>query len=158
MEGVSALVKEVRTQGSIMGVTMDLEKEKIGVQEKEKSEIGGEKKRELKFSRVVISLETKGILEWLMDTVNHGFAGGEVGISDVADWLITKSKKGFSREELKEIRAAHTDERKILETILAGSAKAEDLPESLRKVIREINGICAKRAPKEILSRDDSPH
>jgi hypothetical protein len=116
---------------------MDLENEKNG------SEV--EKKREQKFSRVVISLDSKSVLERLALSVNREFVGGEVNASHIADWLIGKARKGFSKEELKEIRAAHTDERKILELILAGSAKADDLPEPLRKVIREMKGLAPKR-------------
>lgn len=104
-----------------------------------------EKSKEKKFSRVVISMEARDTLERLVSDVNHGFIGGEVTVSDVANWLIEGARKGFSRDELKEIRTAHTDERKILEMILAGSAKADDLPEALRKVIRELNGLAPRK-------------
>ncbi len=124
---------------------MDLENEKTGNVEKEKfgPEVG--KTREQKFSRVVISLESKSVLESLALSVNRGFVGGEVSTSDVANWLIGKARKGFSKEELGAIRAAHTDERKMLEMILEGSAKADDLPEALRKVIRELGGLAPKK-------------
>lgn len=124
---------------------MDLEKEKIEKLKEENQILEVEKKKEQKFSRVIVSVAVRDRLQALANVVNYGFMGGEVGPTEIVEWMVGKTKKGFSAQELQDIRMAYTDEKQILEMILAGAAKASDLPEALRKAIREVSGLGPKR-------------
>jgi len=135
LRGVSGLAKELKTQGFVRGEFMELEKEEMNILGMEKEKLEEEKVKDQKFSRVMVSLHTKTILERLAHSVNCGFHGGNVGPKEIVEWLVEKSKAGFSKQEIKDIRAAYTDEKLILETILAGAAKA----------IREYSGLPPKK-------------
>ena len=124
---------------------MELEKEEMNILGMVKEKLEDEKVKDQKFSRVMVSLHIKNILARLAHSVNCGFHGGNVGPKEIVEWLVDKSKSGFSKQEIKDIRAAYTDEKLILEMIMAGAAKASDLPEPLRKAIREYSGLPPKK-------------
>lgn len=101
--------------------------------------------------RVVISSEVNGALENLVKRVNDGFDGGEIAKSDVANFMIVNSWKSFSDSDVKTLRALHFDEKKMLRSILKQSGNEGDLPEHIKKALREHYGLpenSKKRASK----------
>ena len=60
---VSGLAKELKTQGFVWGEFMELEKEEMNILGMEKEKLEEEKVKDQKFSRVMVSLHTKTILE-----------------------------------------------------------------------------------------------
>jgi hypothetical protein len=145
LRGVSGLAKELKTQGSERGKKMELDYNQMGNLKSEEETLETDKTKEQKFSRVMVSMETKSALEHLARSVNYGFRGGHIGPKEVVEWLVERSMAGFSKQEINDIRAAYTFEKLILEQILDKAAKADDQPGALRKVIREVSVLGPKR-------------
>lgn len=95
--------------------------------------------------RVVISKEINESLESLVKKINNGFDGGEITKSDVANFLILGSAKSFSDAEIKILRGLHFDEKKMLRSILRQTGDEGDLPEHLKKALREHYGLAESR-------------
>lgn len=76
---------------------MEIEKEEMNILGMEKEKLEEKKVKDQKFSRVIVSLHTKTILERLAHSVNCGFQGGNVGPKEIVEWLVEKSKAGFSK-------------------------------------------------------------
>jgi hypothetical protein len=91
--------------------------------------------------RVVISSEVNGALENLVKRANDGFDGGEIAKSDIANFVLLNSWKSFSDADVKNLRALHFDEKKILRSILKQSGDEGELPEHLKKALREHYGL-----------------
>lgn len=106
--------------------------------------------------RVVISKEANEALEELTRKTNNGFLGGEVTKSDVANLIFLNSLKSFSENDVKTLRNLHFDEHKMLKALLRGANKESDLPDEIRKALREHYGLNEQskrrshRAPLEI--------
>ena len=94
--------------------------------------------------RVVISREVNEILEKLVIRANDGFYGGDITKSDVANLLLLNSTKSFSDVDIKILRTLHFDEKKMLRAILRQSGDEGDLPEHLKKALREHYGFDSK--------------
>ena len=101
--------------------------------------------------RVVISSEVNGALENLVKRANDGFEGGEIAKSDVANFVLLNSWKSFSETDVKSLRALNFDEKKMLKSILKQSGNEGELPEHLKKALREHYGLpenSKKRVPR----------
>ena len=99
----------------------------------------------------MINSEVNTVLETLVKRSNEGFDGGEVTKSDVASLLLLSSAKSFSDSEIKTLRATHFDEKKMLRTLLKQSSDDVDLPDHIKKALREHYGMTEypkKRAVK----------
>lgn len=88
--------------------------------------------------RVVISKESNEALESVLSRCTDGFDAGTLTKSDVANYILQNVNKFFQDSDVKNLRAMHFDEKKVLGTILRTEA---DLPEELRKAIRAHYGI-----------------
>ncbi len=88
--------------------------------------------------RVVISKESNDSLEVVLGRCSEGFDSGTITKSDVANFVFQNLEKFFSESDIKTLRAAHFDEKKVLGAILRND---DDLPEDLRKAIRSHFGI-----------------
>lgn len=91
--------------------------------------------------RVVISKESNDSLEIALSRCSDGFDSGTITKSDVANYVFQNLAKFFSDSDVKALRAAHFDEKKVLGSILRND---DDLPEELRKAIRAHYGIAEK--------------
>lgn len=91
--------------------------------------------------RVVISKESNDSLEAVLSRCSEGFDSGSITKSDVANYVFQNLTKFFSDSDVKTLRAAHFDEKKVLGSILRND---DDLPEDLRKAIRAHYGISEK--------------
>ena len=101
--------------------------------------------------RVVINKDASNILEKMLARVTEGFEAGSVSKSDLANWLIANSQESFGDAEVKTIRQLHFDERKILASMLKESKDENNIPENLKRAIREHFGLAEtkKRASKD---------
>lgn len=88
--------------------------------------------------RVVISKESNEALESAVSRCADGFDSGAITKSDIANYIFQNMGKFFSETDVKNIRAAHFDEKKVLGSILRTDT---DLPEELKKAIRAHYGI-----------------
>ncbi|MBY0316111.1 MAG: hypothetical protein K2Q26_11360 [Bdellovibrionales bacterium] len=110
---------------------------------KSKSEHGGSDGYAM--YRVVICDEANKALEDIVTKVNVGFDSGAITKSDVANFVFQNLVKHFSDADSKALRSLHFDDKKVLSTILKSE---EDLPEDLKKAIRQHFGV-AEKAPKK---------
>lgn len=88
--------------------------------------------------RVVISKESNEALESALGRCNGDFDSGAITKSDIANYIFQNMSKVFSETDVKNLRAVHFDEKKVLGSILRTNT---DLPEELRKAIRAHYGI-----------------
>lgn len=95
--------------------------------------------------RVVISKESNEALESVVSRCAEGFDAGEFTKSDIANYIFQNVSKFFSEADVKNLRVAHFDEKKMLGSILRTDA---DLPEDLRKAIRAHYGVDDKEKKK----------
>jgi hypothetical protein len=91
--------------------------------------------------RVVIHRESSECLEKMLALVTDGFEAGDITKSDIANWLLTNALQTFGETEIRAIRQLHFDERKILAALLKDSKNDNNLPENLKKAIREHFGL-----------------
>ena len=101
--------------------------------------------------RVVISKESNEALESAVSRCAEGFDAGEFTKSDIANYIFQNVSKFFSETDVKNLRAAHFDEKKMLGSILRTDA---DLPEELRKAIRAHYGVDDKEKKKSSKKTD----
>lgn len=104
--------------------------------------------------RVVISKESNEALESALSRCADGFDAGEFTKSDIANYVFQNLSKFFSEADVKNLRAAHFDEKKMLGSILRTDA---DLPEDLRKAIRAHYGVDDKEKKKSSKKTDPLP-
>ncbi|MEN0057571.1 MAG: hypothetical protein AAGB31_01955 [Bdellovibrio sp.] len=69
--------------------------------------------------RVVISKESNERLESAVSRCAEGFDAGEFTKSDIANYIFQNLGKFFSESDVKALRAAHFDEKKMLGSILS---------------------------------------
>lgn len=122
---------------------MNNKDKKEEIQNTEDKDQNPKKKKSLEEDqfRVVISRDVNEILEKLVTRANDGFDGGDIAKSDVANLLLLNSAKSFSDSDIKTLRALHFDEKKMLRAILRQSGDEGDLPEHLKKALREHYGL-----------------
>lgn len=104
--------------------------------------------------RVVISKESNEALESAVSRCAEGFDAGEFTKSDIANYIFQNVSKFFSEADVKNLRAAHFDEKRMLGSILRTDA---DLPEELRKAIRAHYGVDDKEKKKSSKKTDSLP-
>lgn len=104
--------------------------------------------------RVVISKESNEALESAVSRCAEGFDAGTFTKSDIANYIFQNVSKFFSDADVKNLRAAHFDEKKMLGSILRTDA---DLPEELRKAIRAHYGVDEKEKKKSSKKTDSLP-
>lgn len=88
--------------------------------------------------RIVIEKEANDCLERIVAKANQGFENGAVNRSGIANYVFQNLAKLLSDADLKAIRALYFDDKRVLGTILKSD---EDLPEELRRALREYYGI-----------------
>ena len=124
----------------------------------EKSKIKNEEKTEAKSEkeiqeqvRVVINKEASDALESMLTKVTDGFEAGTITKSDLANWLIMITKESFGDSEVRTLRQLYFDERKILAALLRDSKDQNNIPESLKRAIRDHYGLSdhGKRRPQK---------
>ncbi len=104
--------------------------------------------------RVVISGDANCALEEMLKRVTDGFEAGAVTKSDVANYVFQNLQKFLSESDIKNLRATHFDEKRVLGSLL----KAEDdLPDDLKKAIRAHYGIIEKDKKKSAKNAFDLP-
>lgn len=105
-------------------------------------------KNEEEQYRLIINKEMNDLLESLVRCTNDGFDGGEVSKSEVASLLIQNAAKDFGESEIRSLRSRYFDEKKILRAILRKSGDDGELPENLKKAIREQFGLAESSKKK----------
>jgi hypothetical protein len=101
--------------------------------------------------RVVINAEANEALDSILSRANGGFDGGEITRSDAANWIFVGAAKSFSESDIKTLRNLHFDERKLLHAILRKSGEVGEIPEEIKKALRDhfgLNEQSKKRASK----------
>ena len=114
-----------------------------------------QKNNEEEQYRLIINKETNDLLESLVGRTNDGFVGGEVSKSDVASLLIQNAAKDFDESDIRSLRSRYFDEKKILRAILRKSGDDGELPEILKKVIREQFGLSEGSKKKTAKNSND---
>ena len=102
--------------------------------------------------RVVITDEANKALEEIVAKVGVGFDAGTITKSDVANFVFQNITKYFSDADTKALRSLHFDDKKVLSTILKSDS---DLPEELKKAIRQHYGVSEKEKKKPAKSLPD---
>jgi len=98
--------------------------------------------------RVVISKESNDVLEKFVERTNDGFDGGEVNKSDIANAIFLGAAKTFSEADIRSLRNLHFNERKMLRAILRKSEDAGELPEEIKRALREHYGLSESKERK----------
>lgn len=94
--------------------------------------------------RVVIDHDPNLILERVVDKLNEGFEGGVITKSDLANFVFKNLERYISDSDMKEMRSLHFDDRRMLASLLKNADDPTELPEEIRKVLREFYGISEK--------------
>ncbi len=97
--------------------------------------------KESEVFRVVISKDSNEALESALDRCTEGFDSGNITKSDLANYIFQNLHRFFVEADVKNLRATHFDEKKVLGSILKTET---DLPEELKKAIRSHFGITEK--------------
>ncbi len=97
--------------------------------------------------RVVISKASSEALESVLHRCVEGFDSGSITKSDVANYIFQNVSKFFSENDIRNLRAAHFDEKKVLGSILRAE---EDLPEDVIKALRAHYGVVDKDKKKSV--------
>src|SRR5690606_33389331 len=101
--------------------------------------------------------ESNEALESALSRCTNGFDSGTITKSDVANYIFQNVSKLFQESDVKNLRAAHFDEKKMLGSILRTN---NDHPKELRKAIRAHYGVDDKeknRASKKTDSLASPP-
>ncbi|MDY0040540.1 MAG: hypothetical protein RBS57_09535 [Desulforhabdus sp.] len=112
-----------------------------------------EKSEDQEQHRVVISKDGNMALEEAVARCTSDFKLGAISKSDIANYIFLNLTKVFSDSDVKALRAAHFDEKKVLGSILRND---DDLPEELRKAIRAHYGIGEREKKRTAKQSDDS--
>ncbi len=102
--------------------------------------------------RIVITKEANECLEVVAAKVNKGFEAGTVNRSDVAIYVFQNLSKLLTESDIKAMRSLHFDEKKVLGSILKSD---EDLPEEIRRVLREHYGVNDKEKKRSVRSAQE---
>lgn len=76
-------------------------------------------------------------LEEMLEKVNEDFDTGSVSKSDLAMYVFLNLRKFITNEDIKILRMKHFDDRKVLNDLLKISETKNELPEEVRKFLRE---------------------
>ena len=104
--------------------------------------------------RVVITKEANASLEAVVKKVNTGFEAGAVSRTDIAVYVFLNLPKILSDADIKIIRSQHFDEKKVLGSLLKTS---DELPEDLRRALREHYGVLDKEKRRTLRVATCSP-
>lgn len=107
--------------------------------------------------RVVISVEANGIVEKMVGIVNDGFSAGLITKSDVANYVFVNLEKYLNDSDFKNLRSIHFDDKKVLASILKNVDGENDLPEEIKKALREHYGITEKDKKRSLKQSQISP-
>jgi hypothetical protein len=91
--------------------------------------------------RVVIQKDASLVLDELAKKANEGFDAGLITKSDVANYIFTNLAPRLTESDFRSLRSLHFDERKVLSGLLRKSEGTAELPEELKRAIREHCGI-----------------
>lgn len=94
--------------------------------------------------RVVIDHDPNMYLERVLDKLNEGFEGGVITKSDLAIYVFRNLERYISDSDMKEMRSLHFDDRRMLASLLKNADDPTELPDEIRKVLREFYGISEK--------------
>jgi hypothetical protein len=83
--------------------------------------------------------------------VIDGLEAVSITKSDIANWLISKAQQAFHQSDIKALRDLHFDDRKLLASILKDTKDENNLPEPLKRAIREHFGLSASVNSLKIL-------
>jgi hypothetical protein len=108
----------------------------IEIQESRKS-----KNSDVDQYRVVISKETNDALEEMVKRASEGFDGGEIAKSDVVNLVVVNYVKSFSESDIKALRNLHFNERRMLKALLRKGGGEGELPEEIKRAVREYCGM-----------------
>ncbi|MDZ4661261.1 MAG: hypothetical protein SGJ18_06530 [Pseudomonadota bacterium] len=113
----------------------------LGKEKKIERKIKGSKENERMKQeqfRVVLDKEANTSLEDYMATVNTGFIGGKANKSEVANYILARIKTLLSESDIKAIRNNCFDDKEALASL---SKSEQDLPDIVKKAIREAYGL-----------------
>ncbi len=116
-----------------------LEKKEKGKEEKTKKE--GSKTGDSTQYRVVIGVEANTELERYLGKASEGKEPVDITKSDLANYVFCNLSRFLSESDLKSIRCQHFDERRVLQSLLKQASDGTELPEELRKAIRDHYGL-----------------
>jgi|GEM_PF-1461229 len=90
--------------------------------------------------RLTISRVAEQALISMLDRVNDGFNVGKVNRNNLATWSLIRFSEIISHENIKEIRAAHTDEFAALDMVLRRAKETGKLPPELSAYLHKQMG------------------
>lgn len=118
-------------------------------------EVVKEKENKKEQYRIVIDKESNQKLEEMVEKVNEDFDTGMVSKSDLAMYVFLNLNKLITSEDIKMLRMKHFDDSKVLIDLLKISESKNELPEEVRKFLREHAGVLnkdKKQSPKRAMS------
>jgi len=111
----------------------------------------GEKERKSKKSRirmmsnrVVINKEANRVLEDFIKKVSMDDESMQVTKSDVANYVFVRLNNLINETDIKNLKTLKFDEKKVLQKLLRGVQDSSELPEEIKKVLRDYCGISDK--------------
>ena len=87
--------------------------------------------------RLVLGREAIESLDEVVNFVNEGFHAGKVARASLAGFLFRNARRYLSKNDLSKLREECFDERLALDRLLKESEKSGELPEALRKMLRD---------------------
>lgn len=99
-------------------------------------------------NRVVINKDANLCLEKIVKKANKGFDAGIITKSDLANFVFQNLENFISESDYKKIRSLHFDDKKVLNDLLRKTEVASDLPEEIKRVLREHYGLFEKDKKK----------
>lgn len=105
--------------------------------------------------RVVINKESKFVLDELVLKANEGFEGGEISKSDIVNLLIFNHGNSFPDSEIKYLRNLHFDEKKVLKALLKKAGEEGELPNEIKRVLREHLGLTETLKKRNLKNQTD---
>jgi hypothetical protein len=105
--------------------------------------------------RVVINKDANSFLDEFTRKVGDGFEAGTITKSDIANYVFKNLERYLSESDIKAMRALHFDERKVLSSILKRASEQNEIPEEIKKAIREHYGVYDKEKKRSSKTHSD---
>lgn len=106
--------------------------------------VSQKKSGSLEQNRVVIDKDANKILEKEVLKANKGFDAGIITKSDLANYVFQHLDKFLTESDFKKLRSLHFDDKKVLSDLVRKTDDTKDLPEEIRRALREHYGLVDK--------------
>ena len=102
--------------------------------------------------RVIISQEANQELEWMVAKIVEGSDSIAICKSDVAEYVFKNLASFLGVSDFKAMRSLYFDEKKVLGSILKRANIGGDLPDEIKKALREHCGLADSEKKRRVSS------